>query len=121
MGRKRREAEYPINHTTVIKPPTKGEEFSSRTTHPLNSGYIPPHLREAYKRNDEIKLRVNNLPDGTTKKDLRDLFCRFGTIKCTRYISRHARAGEVCFSSREKAYLALEKLNGYCYGNLILQ
>jgi len=76
--------------------------------------------------NDEATLRVSNLSEDTTEMDLSDLFRKFGqTLRI--YLAKDRLTGRsrgfafINYARREDAQKALEKLNGYGYGNLILQ
>ena len=71
-------------------------------------------------------LRVTNLSEDTGEQDIRDLFIRFGNLQRV-YLARNKATGQsrgfafVSYYNRKDAELALEKLQGYGYDNLILR
>lgn len=66
----------------------QGDEIRSKSVAQTKNNYIPPHLRATsslgdnskYRRENQISLRVSNLPEDTTDYDLKDLFGNFGYI-----------------------------------------
>ena len=94
--------------------------------------YIPPSQRAGasargafLNRNEENTLRVTNLSDDATENDLRDLFTPFGHI--TRlYLATDRHTGLprgfafVTYVHRRDAESAMARLNGHCYGYLVL-
>lgn len=87
--------------------------------------YIPPSQRgdrkwsTASTRDDSVTLRVTNLPDDTQQSDLEELFRPFGHT--TRiYLGQNRGFAYVSYGRKDDAEKALEKLNGYGFGNLIL-
>ncbi|XP_049377537.1 bZIP transcription factor 49-like [Solanum stenotomum] len=102
------------------------------------SAYVPPIMRggasasgsgegtEMRRRNDENSVRVTNLSENTREADLLELFCPFGHVSRV-YVAIDQNTGMsrgfgfVNFVNREDAERAINKLNGYCYHNLILR
>ncbi|XP_049362327.1 bZIP transcription factor 17-like [Solanum verrucosum] len=102
------------------------------------SAYVPPIMRggasasgsgegtEMRRRNDENSVRVTNLSENTREADLLELFCPFGHVSRV-YVAIDQNTGLsrgfgfVNFVNREDAERAINKLNGYCYHNLILR
>ena len=105
--------------------------------------YVPPNMREggnkrgetmAYNRykEDSNTIRVTNLPADTEEQDLRELFFKlfprkegFGRMSRI-FLAKDRKTGLskgfafVSFERREDATIAVGTLNGYGYGNLIL-
>lgn len=90
--------------------------------------YVPIHLRTKPTGPDESanQIRVSNIPDGTTENDLRDLFRPFGNtsriyIAIDRSTNQSRGFAFITFTNRQDAQKAINRLNGYGYGNLILR
>lgn len=71
------------------------------------------------------QIRVTNISEDTTESDLRDLFRRFGPtsrIYLAKDKGTHQSRGFafITYLNREDAQKAIDRLNGYGYGNLIL-
>ncbi|OCH88517.1 translation initiation factor 3 RNA-binding subunit [Obba rivulosa] len=98
--------------------------------------YVPPSMRGARgpgesmgrpggSRDDLPTLRVTNISEDTQENDLRDLFSRFGRVARV-YVGRDRETGAgkgfafVSFESKADAQLAMEKVHGKGYDNLIL-
>ena len=76
-------------------------------------------------REDLPTLRVTNVSEDTSDQDLRDLFSNFGRVARV-YIGRDRETGQgkgyafVSFEDRAAAEIAIQKVNGRGYDNLIL-
>ncbi|EMD31994.1 hypothetical protein CERSUDRAFT_119299 [Gelatoporia subvermispora B] len=98
--------------------------------------YVPPSMRGARgpgesmgrpggSRDDMPTLRVTNISEDTQENDLRELFSRFGRVARV-YVGRDRETGAgkgfafVSFESKGDAQLAMEKMHGRGYDNLIL-
>jgi len=103
--------------------------------------YIPVHLRGkqdvrgggpggggggAPREDDSSnQIRVTNISEDTTENDLRDLFRRFGTTSRI-YLAKDKTTNQsrgfafITYTNRADAQKAIDRLNGYGYGNLIL-
>ena len=80
----------------------------------------------AVSRNEENVIRVSNLSEDTHEADLRELFSRFGPptrvyVAIDHKFGLSRGFGYVNFVNRENAERAINKLNGFVYGSLILQ
>lgn len=99
----------------------------------LNTGrYIPPSLRAAAggiperSRSDNFSVRVTNLPEDTSEKDLRELFESFGSIvrvysAMDKKTNKSRGFAFISYRSREEAAAAIYSANGMPYSNLILK
>jgi translation initiation factor 3 subunit G len=105
-------------------------EAETKDVAPVSSGgrYVPPSLRNRdpdANREDASTLRLTNLPDYCTDRDLRDL-CGFKPL-ARAFLAKDFDTGKckgyafVTYSSRDDAAQALAALNGHGYGNLILK
>jgi len=71
------------------------------------------------------QIRVTNISEDTTENDLRELFRRFGTTSRI-YLAKDKGTNQsrgfafITYTSRADAQKAIDRLNGYGYGNLIL-
>jgi len=91
--------------------------------------YIPPSLRnrvgsgrgegEKPQYDEENTIRITNLSEDTTDRDLQDLIRRFGPTQLI-FLKRDKGFAFVTFINREDAERALNTLNGYGYDSLIL-
>lgn len=93
--------------------------------------YVPPSLRNKDPndldggRDDSCTIRLTNLPDYCTDRDLRDL-CSFLRI-ARAFLSKDFDTGKckgfafVTYETKEDAAKAIATLNGHGYGNLILK
>jgi len=102
--------------------------------------YVPVHLRgqpaggrtgggkggDAQREEDSSnQIRVTNISEDTTENDLRELFRRFGTTSRI-YLAKDKGTNQsrgfafITYTSRADAQKAIDRLNGYGYGNLIL-
>lgn len=87
------------------------------------SKFIPSRLRD---RDDSCTLRLTNLVEETTERDLHQLCGSFGPISRI-YVAKNKDTGLargfafVTFGSKFDAEKALKKLNGHIYGSLILK
>ncbi|XVF04061.1 hypothetical protein REPUB_Repub05bG0048600 [Reevesia pubescens] len=112
-----------------------GAAANSYKSNSSTSRYVPPSMREGGKkrigtdmrhRNEETSIWITNLPQDAKASDLRDLFGIFGPV--TRiYVAPDDRQtglnrgfAFVSFLNKEDAERAINNLNGYGYGNLIL-
>jgi len=76
-------------------------------------------------RSEEPTLRVTNLSEDVTEADLHELFRRFGHtsriyLAKDRITNQSRGFAFVNFTNRTDAQLAIDKLNGHGYDNLIL-
>jgi translation initiation factor 3 subunit G len=107
------------------------------------SKYVPVHMRptkggdsgsnrdrkpgDAQQRDEDSsnQIRVTNISEDTTENDLRELFRRFGTTSRI-YLAKDKGTNQsrgfafITYTSRADAQKAIDRLNGYGYGNLIL-
>jgi len=92
--------------------------------------YVPIHMRGdragmGFQREKEHSLKVSNISEEATEDDLRDLFRRCGDTRSV-YLARDKHTGRprgfayVRYAREEDAMKAIEMLDGYGYGNLIL-
>lgn len=97
--------------------------------------YVPPSMRAGARggagesmhrsRDDLPTLRIQSLSTDADEDDLRELFGRFGRVARANVV-RDRETGEskgfafVSFESRRDGELALQKMNGKGYDNLIL-
>jgi len=104
--------------------------------------YVPIHMRgqpagrggpgggkgsDAAQREEDSsnQIRVTNISEDTTENDLRELFRRFGTTSRI-YLAKDKGTNQsrgfafITYTSRADAQKAIDRLNGYGYGNLIL-
>jgi len=100
--------------------------------------YVPLHLRgkgdvpraerkpgEGREEDSLNQIRVTNISEDTTENDLRELFRRFGTTSRI-YLAKDKTTNQsrgfafITYTSRNDAQKAIDRLNGYGYGNLIL-
>eukprot|EP00747_Dinoflagellata_sp_TGD_P144383 gnl/TRDRNA2_/TRDRNA2_176488_c1_seq9.p1 gnl/TRDRNA2_/TRDRNA2_176488_c1~~gnl/TRDRNA2_/TRDRNA2_176488_c1_seq9.p1 ORF type:complete len:258 (-),score=4.91 gnl/TRDRNA2_/TRDRNA2_176488_c1_seq9:183-956(-) len=114
---------------------TKEENEQKLMSISVKKKYLPPHLRsiepssntmvQGYGTEELVSLRVGNLSDDTTERDLKNLFGHCGKITRVhlatdnRGVSRGF--GFVKFSEREDAEQAKKLLDGYGYANRILR
>lgn len=93
--------------------------------------YVPPHMLKgankfAERDGEQNTLRVTNISEDTTERDLQELFRPFGHVTRT-YLAKdretHMSRGfaYVSYARPEDAQRAMEKLNGYGYDHLILK
>jgi len=61
---------------------------------------------------------VSNLPEETQERDLHDLFDRYGRITRIHLVKDFAF---VTFNEKRHAQIAMDCVDGYGYGNLILK
>ncbi|KAM3175374.1 hypothetical protein ACTXT7_008674 [Hymenolepis weldensis] len=101
----------------------------------LNTGrYIPPSLRAAAaadgvperSRSDNFSVRVTNLPEDTSEKDLRELFEPFGHIvrvysAMDKKTNKSRGFAFISYRTKEEAAAAIYSANGMPYSNLILK
>ncbi|VDL15668.1 unnamed protein product [Hymenolepis diminuta] len=101
----------------------------------LNTGrYIPPSLRAAAaaggiperSRPDNFSVRVTNLPEDTSEKDLRELFEPFGHIvrvysAMDKKTNKSRGFAFISYRTKEEAAAAIYSANGMPYSNLILK
>ncbi len=95
---------------------------NSRYKHP-NHNKIPCDFEDSVCT---TQLRASNLTEDATESDLRELFSPFGRITrvfvAKDHVTRKSRGfGFVTFNTKKDAEVALEQLNGYGYGYLILK
>lgn len=82
---------------------------------------------EAMRRNDDKKsIRVTNLPEDTSQRDLYNLASLFGItinveLTLDEQIGSQRQIGIVKFDQRKSAEAAISRLNGYSYGGLPLK
>jgi len=128
------------------EPPSRPESTGdSRRTGGGGGGdegkYVPVHMRgkgdvrgsdnrkggDAQQREEDSsnQIRVTNISEDTTENDLRELFRRFGTTSRI-YLAKDKGTNQsrgfafITYTSRADAQKAIDRLNGYGYGNLIL-
>ena len=95
--------------------------------------YVPLHRREGAERSryqdrdgEQNTLRVTNVSEDTTERDLQELFRPFGQLARI-YLAKdretHVSRGfaYVSYLRRDDAERAMEKLNGFGYDHLILK
>jgi translation initiation factor 3 subunit G len=118
------------NHWTLkcpISTQEKKEKEVKETTKP--GKYVPPGARPGavqQKRDDPNTIRISNLAEDTTEDDVRELIRVFGTV--SRVFVARDNDLQICkgfafitFHERSRAQMAVDKLNGFGYGSLILQ
>jgi len=107
-----------------------GDEEGSRPA----GKFVAPGLRSGgnavgesmRSRRDENSIRVNNLSEDTTERDLHDLFSPFGAVSRV-YIAYDRETKEsrgfafVNFERKEEGQRAINKLDGYGFDSLILR
>eukprot|EP00850_Spirogloea_muscicola_P009141 SM000050S17066 [mRNA] locus=s50:607912:609818:- [translate_table: standard] len=122
--------------TTGEKPPDENDMGSmSSAASKGGSSYVPPSMRAGgrsegesmrMRGRDENSIRVTNLSEDTREADLQELFRGFGPISRI-YVAFDRETGLsrgfafINFINREDAQLAINKLDGYGYDNLILR
>jgi len=96
--------------------------------------YVPPAIRkgdraddsQSRQRDENPTIRVSNLAEETSDKDLQELFKPFGTLSRI-YLAKDKNTGiskgfaYITYNRREAAEKALKQLHRYRYGHLILQ
>jgi translation initiation factor 3 subunit G len=98
--------------------------------------YVPPSLRsgtsladlrmQEQKDRDALTLRVTNLSEDVREGDLSELFGQFGRIQRI-FLAKNAETKQskgfafITFSSKPDAELAIKRLNGHGYDNLVLR
>jgi len=113
-------------------PPTDGPSTSN-----TGGKYVPPSMRggagatrgpgESMRgnRDDLPTIRVTNISEDTQEQDLRDLFSYVGRVARV-YVGRDRETGAgrgfafVSFEDKTTAQLAIDRMNGRGYDNLIL-
>jgi translation initiation factor 3 subunit G len=104
---------------------------------PAPGKYVAPGMRNGggagasagatqQSRDEFPSLRVANLSEEATEDDIRDLFSNFGRVaRCFIGRDRETRRSKgfayVSFYTHSDAQLAIDKLNGFGYDNLILR
>ncbi|KAL5717964.1 hypothetical protein ACHQM5_010912 [Ranunculus cassubicifolius] len=93
--------------------------------------YVPPRSRRdgsgsVYRRDEENSVKVSNLSEDAQEADLRELFSRFGPLSRVYVVTDRATGlsrgfAFINFIHRDDAQVAIDKLNGYGYANLILE
>lgn len=97
---------------------------------PGGSSYVPPHKRggagASMMMEDNLPvIRVTNISEDTTEKDLGDLFRPFGSVTRLR-LAKDRQTGIsrgfafITFTSRDDAQGAIDALQGYKYDHLVL-
>jgi len=110
------------DEASVLKPPTRAP-----------GAYVPPSIRKGEvasdttrQRDENPTIRVSNLAEETSEKDLQDLFKPFGPVSRI-YLAKDKNTGiskgfaYITYNRRESAESALQTLHRYRYGHLILQ
>lgn len=98
---------------------------------PSGSSYVPPHLRGgaggvSLMAEDNLPvIRVTNISEDTTERDLGDLFRPFGSVTRLRLAKdkptqRSRGFAFVTFTDRGDAQSAIDALQGYKYDHLVL-
>lgn len=95
--------------------------------------YVPPSIRKgepadsmSRQRDENPTIRVSNLAEETSEKDLQDLFKPFGPVSRI-YLAKDKNTGiskgfaYITYLRRDSAESALQTLSRYKYGHLILQ
>jgi len=106
----------------AVKPPSRAP-----------GAYVPPSIRkgepadsQTRQRDENPTIRVSNLAEETSEKDLQDLFKPFGPVSRI-YLAKDKNTGiskgfaYITYNRRESAESALQTLHRYRYGHLILQ
>ena len=126
-------------HTSVETPPFQDEAPPNEGPSTSSTGgkYVPPSMRggpgasrgpgESMRgtRDDLPTLRVTNISEDTQEQDLRDLFSYVGRVARV-YVGRDRETGVgrgfafVSFEDKATAQLAIDRMNGRGYDNLIL-
>ncbi|OIS99115.1 hypothetical protein A4A49_52447 [Nicotiana attenuata] len=102
--------------TFIDKPPSA--EVPSTKVRPQKGPFIPPSMGGGEKF-----VRFTNLSEDTREADLLELFCPLGYVS-REYVAIDQKIGisnGFRFVNRKNAVRAINKLNGYGYGNLILR
>lgn len=105
----------------------KGEEPSGSAT----GKYVPPSMRggtgaRREERDDSNTLRVTNISEDASERDLHELFKRFGYVQRI-FLAKDKETGQsrgfayVTYNRRDEAQAALNALDGYGYAHLILK
>jgi len=145
----KRDAIVVVQKTRPNEEPPSRPESSGDSRRPGAGGgggdegkYVPVHMRgkgdvrgggdarkgDAAQRLEEDssnQIRVTNISEDTTENDLRELFRRFGTTSRI-YLAKDKGTNQsrgfafITYTSRADAQKAIDRLNGYGYGNLIL-
>jgi len=117
--------------------PNEEPETKTKPYEEPSGKYVPVHMRTkpgaaggggpGAPRADESanQIRVTNIPEATTENDLRDLFRPFGnTSRIYLAIDKSTNQSRgfafITYTNRQDAQKAIDRLNGYGYGNLIL-
>lgn len=126
-------------HASPETPPFQDEAPPNEGPSTSNTGgkYVPPSMRggpgasrgpgESMRgtRDDLPTLRVTNISEDTQEQDLRDLFSYVGRVARV-YVGRDRETGVgrgfafVSFEDKATAQLAIDRMNGRGYDNLIL-
>lgn len=114
--------------STAAPSATPAQEATSSSGAPK---YTPPGARDEKGKGkgkgdqQELSLRVNNLSEDVNQGDLQDLFGAFGNVARVYLAQDENRKSKgfafITYNRREHAELAIQKLNGHGYDNLILQ
>lgn len=126
----------PYKDTLGAAMDVKTEETGMSKPPPRAPGaYVPPSLRSKgdapqdnvnRQREENPTIRVSNLAEETSEKDLQDLFKPFGPVSRI-YLAKDKNTGiskgfaYITYNRRESAESALQTLRRYRYGHLILQ
>lgn len=108
--------------TNQVKPPSRAP-----------GAYVPPSIRkgepqdsQSRQREENPTIRVSNLAEETSEKDLQDLFKPFGPVSRI-YLAKDKNTGiskgfaYITYNRKDSAESALQTLHRYRYGHLILQ
>lgn len=138
----KRDAIIVVQKSRPNEEPSRADSSDSRRTgggDSEGSKYIPMHMRgkdagprgggkggDAQREDDSSnQIRVTNISEDTTENDLRELFRRFGTTSRI-YLAKDKGTNQsrgfafITYTNRADAQKAIDRLNGYGYGNLIL-
>lgn len=112
----------------------KGVKSEPDSGHRSKGGdkYVPIFRRKDFQdtnpsdRQEDYSIRVTNISEDTTENDLRTLFRRFGHTSRI-YLAKDHSTGMsrgfafISYTRREDAQMAIAKLDGHGYDNLILR
>ncbi|KAI3856829.1 hypothetical protein MKX03_014147 [Papaver bracteatum] len=107
-------------------PTTSDQTGGKDSDNKLGKKYVPPRPDTKRRDDDQNSIRVSNLSEDARDEDLKELFQGFGPVSHVHVVFDRQTGlsrgfGFVNFVHKEDGKIAVEKLNGYGYGNLILK